>query len=157
MDMQSGRSPCGGLVCHQGELTAPKICVSSPGSASGGKERFHRGLEQVGEDLSFSSLDADFKGFEPVANIQRTSDPGGSSLASPDLVPAASVSCHVFSPNPKSLPDAEGGVRDLLLWVCSETPPSRLDFIRELMSREFSRETVETWQESHRHSSKRQY
>ena len=114
MDFHSGRSPGGGLVRHSGELTASEICLSSPRPSCSGEGRFHSGLEQVGEDLSFSSLDADFEGFEPVANIQRTSDPGGPSLASPNLVPTASVSCQGLSPNPQSMSDAEGGEQDLL-------------------------------------------
>ena len=100
MGLQPGCSSGGRSLRQPEELETFEIWVSSPGSSRFRRGCLHLGLDPVGEDLSFLSVDTDFESFEPAALIWGTSELVGSSLASPDMVLTASVSGQVLLPFP---------------------------------------------------------
>ena len=152
MDLQPGCSSGSRSIRYPGELEASEICVSSSRPPSSGDGRLCTGLEQVGKDLSFSSLDADFEGFEPAANIQRTSGSGGSTLASPNLVSTPPVPSQGLDPLPNPCLTQKVGSETFSLGSIWHST-----FTDGFSEKEFSVGTVETWQGTHRTSSWRQY
>ena len=157
MVMQSGNLPSSGPFRHQGESPTPEICVSNSGSISSGEGCLHSGLESLAEDIPLSSLDANFEGFEHPPNLQGTSSPGGTKMASSGLVPSPSDQGSEIFQDPQSNPVPESWQDHLLQDLRSRSPPSRLDFIKNLLTNRFSGESVNEWQEFNRQSSRKQY
>ena len=92
MSLSVGGSLGSGLVHYPGEQQASKICVTSLRSFSSAQGRIHHRLEQREEVLSFSVLDANFVSSVSTPFIQGSDGPDCTSLASPFVVPTASVS-----------------------------------------------------------------
>ena len=152
-------SSTGRPFCHQGEPSAPSLCVSLPGSRSSGGQCNVSFLGRMGVHLPISPGTAVIQGCTPPCSIPRQGDIGGSLLPSGELAPASSLqspeaASSSIGPQPVSGHQFRAGISPEPVRIL----PSRVGTIRRgLLSAGFSEDSADIYLLIHKDSSTRQY
>ena len=81
----------GGLVRHSGEQSSERLCLPSIGFSSNRHRRVCPQLESVELNLSLSSNEINFEGFESPGELQGESPPRNTDVALPAVVPSSPI------------------------------------------------------------------
>ena len=146
-----------GPVRNQPKPQVAVLCSSRPGSSGHSDRRIYGGLEQVGKNIPLSTNQYSPEGPGEAEDIPRYSSSSGPPLAEQPMVPSP----HGDEPEegtPSKSPALSGDTtREDLRLLCSDNPPSYMDYLSLVLARQYSKENIEIALKCLRPSSQTQY
>ena len=153
------RSVPSGPLCHQGEPSTSRLCVSLPGPGGGGVERVLDSVGQMGLHLPISTSSSAVEGIVSPSPVPGSGSPDCSLLCSVKLAPQPSAQvCGTSSTSARTFPVAEDQQRTGIPPLPLSLLPSRVETIRRgLFAAGFNSAAAEIYLLSHKVSTTGQY
>ena len=153
----SDSPPSSRPVCHEGKCSASMLYLLNQRARSERDECIPTRLDPVGVNLCVSPVVPDFEGFGEDEILQGARYSGHPLLAKSSMVPYVHEQVPQEYQDTRPRANTESGPRDLLLFIKSSPPPSRVDFMRTCYRKSYSDKTISVLLEKLRHSTQRQY